>query len=162
VVPALGVDEDLACAWRNVLAIADDLGIGLGRGHGAPDGTRVAVMEAAHAVIGVHEDARTCGHPCHRLLVGGVGVADGALHTHGGSRNDVLRRTRALRCERTLAYGPPGSTLPSLEDLDPGIDQEGGVLGTDVFHREEGSLEEDALDAGTHEVTATRLGRIGN
>ena len=59
-----------------------------------------------------------------------------------------------------LADDAMGGALPSLEDLDLWVDEEGGVLGTDVLHREEGSLEEDALDARACEVGTTRVGRL--
>ena len=40
---------------NHVLAVADDLGVGLRRGHGGTRHARVAVMQAALAVVGVHE-----------------------------------------------------------------------------------------------------------
>ena len=159
-VPALGVDEDLARAGRHVLAVADDLGIGVTCGHGAADDAWVAVMEAAHAVVGVHEDAGASRDRGKRLLVGGVGMPDGALHAHRRRSRYVFDRTRALGRESALADDAMGGALPSLEDLDLWVDEEGGVLGTDVLHREEGSLEEDALDARACEVGTTRVGRL--
>ena len=49
--PALGLQQRLDGGRVNVLAVTDDLGVGLGRGHGSTHDTGLAVMQPALAVM---------------------------------------------------------------------------------------------------------------
>ena len=155
--PALRLDERLDGSRHHVLAVADDLGIGLGRRHGATGHTRVAMMQAALAVVGVNEAAGTGIHRGERLVIGSVRMPDGRYHAACIERRDVLERTILLSRKRALHDAAAGLLLPAIEDLDRGIDEELGVLRAHVRRGEERPLKEDASDVRAHVVLAASI-----
>lgn len=155
--PALCLQQRLDGGRVNVLAVTDDLGVGLGRGHGSAHDTGLTVMQPALTVIGMRKAAGTGVDGGDALIVGGVGVTDAGHHTLGIQSSRISSGAVALSGHSALDDTPTGSLLPLVEDLLGGVDQISGVLCAHVLHRKEGTLKVDALDAGAAEVGAAAL-----
>jgi len=110
------------------------------------------MVKAAHAVVGVDKAGGAGVHGGKRLLVGGIGVADGGHDALGVERGDVGLGAVTLGGQGALDDAAAGLLLPALEDLVAGIDEVLGVLGAHVLHREERALEVDALDVRAAEA----------
>lgn len=145
-----------------VLAVTDDLGVGLGRGHGSAHDTGLTVMQPALAVIGMRKAAGTGVDGGDALIVGGVGVTDAGHHTLGVQSSRISSGTVALGRHGALNDATARSLLPLIEDLLGGIDKISGVLRAHVLHGKEGALQIDALNASTAEVGAAALVRLGD
>lgn len=94
--PALCLQQRLDGGRVYVLAVTDDLGVGLGRGHGSTHDTGLAVMQPALAVIGMCKAAGTGVDGGDALIVGGVGVTDAGHHTLGVQSSRISSGTVAL------------------------------------------------------------------
>ena len=110
------------------------------------------MVKAAHAVVSVDKAGGAGVHGGKRLLVGGIGVADGGHDALGVERGDVGLGAVTLGGQGALDDAAAGLLLPALEDLVAGIDEVLGVLGAHVLHREERTLEVDALDVRAAEA----------
>ena len=160
--PALCLQQRLDGGRVYVLAVTDDLSVGLGRGHGSTHDTGLTVMQPALAVIGMRKAAGTGVDGGDALIVGGVGVTDAghdALRVEGGS---IGGSAIALSGHSALDDTSASSLLPLVEDLLGGIDQVSGVLRAHVLHGKEGALQVDALNASTAEVGAATLVRLSD
>ena len=162
VLPALGLQQRLDGSRVNVLAVTDDLGVGLGRGHGSAHDTGLTVMQSALAVIGMRKAAGTGVDGSDALIVGGVGVTDAGHHTLGVQSSRISSGTVALGRHGALNDATTRSLLPLIEDLLGGIDKVSGVLRAHVLHGKEGALQVDALNASTAEVGAATLVRLSD
>lgn len=145
-----------------VLAVTDDLGVGLGRGHGSTHDTGLTVMQTALAVIGMRKAAGTGIDSGDALIVGGVGVTDAGHHALGVQSSRISSGTVALGGHGALNDATARSLLPLVENLLGGVNQVSGVLRAHVLHGKEGALQVDALNAGTAEVGAAALVRLGD
>ena len=140
-----------------MLAVADDLGVGLGGGHSGTHNTGLAMMQAALAVVGVRKAAGTGVDGGDALIVGGVGVTDASHHALGVQGSSVGGGTVTLGGHSALDDATTGSLLPLVEDFLGRVNQIGGVLRAHVLHGKEGALQVDALNAGAAEVGAAAL-----
>ena len=143
-------------------AVANDLGIGALARHGAGEKAGGAVVVAAHAVVGVDEHGGAAGDGGHALLVGGIGVAQGARDAQALGLGAVLGAAVALGGERALADQAVRGLLPAAQKLDARVAHVGGVLRAGVPLGEERPLQEDALDASARKVARTALGGLGD
>ena len=159
-VPALGAHECRACGRLHVVAVADELSVRLVRGHGAAKHARLALMQAAHAVVGVHEHGGTGINGGNALIVRGVGVTKRGHHALCGKARDVLWRLGVFGCQRTLANEAARPALPLREIVVRRRHQVLGVLGALVLLGEEGSLKVDARNASAHKVIVALVHRV--
>ena len=145
-----------------MFAVADNLGIGVGRGHSGPDDTGLAVMEATLAVIGMRKAAGASIDGGGALIIGGIGVANAGHDTLGAQSRGVSGSAIALGRHGALDDATTRSLLPLIKDLLGGIDKISGVLRAHVLHGKEGALQVDALNASTAEVGAATLVRLSD
>ena len=94
--PALCLQQRLDGSRVYVFAVTDDLGVGLGRGHGSAHDAGLTVMQPALAVIGVRKAAGTGVDGGDALIVGGVGVTDAGHHTLSVQSSRISGGTIAL------------------------------------------------------------------
>ena len=160
--PALCLQQRLDGGRVHVLAVTDDLGVGLGRGHGSTHDTGLTVMQPALAVIGMRKAAGTGVDGGDALIVGGVGVTDAGHHTLSVQSSRISSGAVALGGHGALNDATARSLLPLVENLLGGVNQVSGVLRAHVLHGKEGALQVDALNAGTAEVGAAALVRLGD
>ena len=160
--PALCLQQRLDGSGVYVFAITDDLGVGLGRGHGSTHDTGLTVMQPALAVIGMRKAAGTGVDGGDALIVGGVGVTDAGHDALGVQSSRISSGTVALGRHGALNDATTRSLLPLVEDLLGGIDQVSGVLRAHMLHGKERALQVDALNASTAEVGAATLVRLGD
>lgn len=135
-----------------MVAIADELGVGVLRDHSGTDDTWLAVMEAAHAVIGVNEAGSTGTDGAERLCIRCIGVTDSSDDTFGGELRDVLFRLVVLGSKSALHNHVVRALLPALVVSVGRRNEVLRVLGALVLVGEEGALEVDARHACAHEA----------
>ena len=135
-----------------MLAVADDLGIRVGRGHGSTHDAGLAMMQATLAIVGVREAAGAGVNGHSALVIGSVGVADASHHALGAQGCGVRGSAVALGRHGTLNDATAGSLLPLVKNFLGRINQKSGVLSAHVLHGKERALQVDALNAGTTEL----------
>ena len=160
--PALSLQQRLDSGGVHMLAVADNLGVGLGGGHSSAHNTGLAVMQTALAVIGVRKAASTGIDGGDALVIRGIRVTDAGHDTLSVQGGSIGSSTIALGGHGALNDTSAGSLLPLVEDLLGGVDQVSGVLCAHVLHGKEGALQVDALNASTAEVGAAALVSLGN
>ena len=158
--PALGAHECRARGRLHVVSVADELRVGLVRGHGAAEHARLALVQAAHAVVGVHEYGGTGVNGGDALIVRGVGVTKRGHHALGSKARDVLGRLGVLGRQRALANEAARPALPLSKVIVRRWHQILGVLGTLVLLGKEGSLKVDARNASAHKVIVALVHRV--
>ena len=157
--PALGLQQRLDGGRVHMLAVADDLGIRVGRGHGSTHNAGLAMMKATLAVVGVRKAAGAGVNGRSALVIGSVGVANAGHDPLSAQRRGIGGSAVALSGHGALNDAPTGSLLPLVKDFLGRVDQIGGVLRTHVLHGKERALQVDALNAGTTELgTALLIG----
>ena len=150
--PALGLQQSLDGGRVHMLAVADDLGIRVGGGHGSAHNARLTVMQAALAVVGMRKAAGARVDSRGALVIGSVGVTDASHHALGVQGSCVRGSSVALGRHGTLNDATAGSLLPLVKNFLGRINQKSGVLSAHVFHGKERALQVDALNAGTTEL----------
>ena len=84
-------------------SVGDQLGVNFGRSEHRTDYARIAVRKRTHRVVGVCGVMRAVRDSGSRLLVGGVGMANGDNHAEAARRIDTGHRAEKLGSNRENA-----------------------------------------------------------
>ena len=145
-----------------MFAVANDLGIGVGRGHGSPDDTGLTVMEAALAVIGMRKAAGASIDGGGTLIIGGIRVANAGHDALCAQSRSISGSAIALGRHGALDDTTAGGLLPLVKNFLGRVNQISGVLGTHVLHGKERTLQVDALNTSSAELRSTLFVRLRN
>ena len=145
-----------------MFAIADDLGIGVGRGHSGANNTGLTVMEAALAVIGMRKAAGASIDGGGTLIIGGIRVANAGHDALCAQSRSISGSTIALGRHGALDDSTAGGLLPLVKNFLGRVDQISRVLGTHMLHGKERTLQIDALNTSTAELGSTLFVRLCN
>ena len=135
------------------MTVADELGEGLVlAGQRGAHHAGLAMVQAAHTVVGVDKDLGTGIEASLGLFASCRGVTEGDHDAGGDGICGELGGALILGSDGDLLYQAVSGLLPGIQLLHSGSGQVSGVLGALVLLGKEGTLEEDALDTGVRSL----------
>ena len=113
----LGLQQGLDSSGVHVFAVANDLGIGIGRGHSGADDTGLTVMQTTLAVVGMRKAAGASIDSGGTLIIGGIGVANAGHDALCAQSRGISGSAIALGRHGALDDTTAGGLLPLVKNF---------------------------------------------